>query len=207
MFVQFFTFGSVVWVINGFIVFLPQLKPRKYGVNDVGGGWTAWLGATIFEFGAVTALFEAMNRYGIVHLSLDHNTDFISEMIPLTLAEIMKVAIPQQMTKNVHSRDNNRTTRKERQNESENSSFSHTRRRYGMKSGSGAPFPNSGLPLFSGLAGMRPRCTLSNVLINFCRWTGTPEILTPIENKGSALENGVYWVPQIIGASGFVIAS
>jgi hypothetical protein len=69
-FVQFFTFGSIVWVINGFIVFLPQLKPSKYAVNDVGGGWTAWLGATIFEFGAVTALFEAMNRYGMVQLSL-----------------------------------------------------------------------------------------------------------------------------------------
>lgn len=54
--------GSIVWVINGFIVFLPEINSRKYPVNDTGVGWTGWLGATIFEFGAATALYEAMNR-------------------------------------------------------------------------------------------------------------------------------------------------
>ncbi|KAJ6545286.1 hypothetical protein B0H19DRAFT_1266743 [Mycena capillaripes] len=38
-----FTVGSIVW-------------------DDVGGGWTAWLGATIFEFGALFGLWEAWNR-------------------------------------------------------------------------------------------------------------------------------------------------
>jgi hypothetical protein len=30
--------------------------------DDVGGGWTAWVGATIFEFGAICGLWEAWNR-------------------------------------------------------------------------------------------------------------------------------------------------
>jgi hypothetical protein len=58
---QLFTIGSIVWVINGFIAFLPFVNTHV-AEDDVGGGWTAWLGATIFEFGALCGLWEAWNR-------------------------------------------------------------------------------------------------------------------------------------------------
>ncbi|KAJ7033081.1 hypothetical protein C8F04DRAFT_1105091 [Mycena alexandri] len=56
-----FTVGSIVWVINGFIAFLPFVNTHV-AKDDIGGGWTAWLGATIFEFGALFGLWEAWNR-------------------------------------------------------------------------------------------------------------------------------------------------
>ncbi|KAJ7718682.1 hypothetical protein DFH07DRAFT_872388 [Mycena maculata] len=56
-----FTVGSIVWVINGFIAFLPFVNPNV-ATDDIGDGWTAWLGATIFEFGALAGLWEAWNR-------------------------------------------------------------------------------------------------------------------------------------------------
>ncbi|KAJ6491261.1 hypothetical protein C8R47DRAFT_976550 [Mycena vitilis] len=56
-----FTVGSIVWVINGFITFLPFVNTHV-AEDDAGGGWTAWIGATIFEFGAIFGLWEAWNR-------------------------------------------------------------------------------------------------------------------------------------------------
>jgi hypothetical protein len=38
-------------------------------------------------------------------------------------------------------------------------------------------------------------------------WTGLPEILSSIKSQSTKLEDGVYWTPQVIGGSGFVIAS
>ncbi|KAJ7598488.1 hypothetical protein C8J56DRAFT_848328 [Mycena floridula] len=56
-----FTWGSVVWVVNGFIVFLPFCNSHVPEMLDA-GGWTAWVGATIFEFGSVFGMWEAWNR-------------------------------------------------------------------------------------------------------------------------------------------------
>ncbi|KAJ7201573.1 hypothetical protein GGX14DRAFT_464297 [Mycena pura] len=56
-----FTVGSVVWVVNGFIAFLPFVN-SGVAEDDSGVGWTVWLGATIFEFGALAGLWEALNR-------------------------------------------------------------------------------------------------------------------------------------------------
>jgi hypothetical protein len=56
--------GSVIWVINGFFVFLPLAAPETEFPGEVsaGGGWTAWLGATVFEFGSVLLMLEAVNE-------------------------------------------------------------------------------------------------------------------------------------------------
>ena len=59
-----FTLGSVVWVINAFFVWLPLQDPSTGFANEisVGGGWTAFIGATIFEIGSVLLMFEAVNE-------------------------------------------------------------------------------------------------------------------------------------------------
>jgi hypothetical protein len=58
-----FTLGSVVWVINGFFSYLPLAQPgtKFYDETLVGGGITAFIGATIFEIGSVLLIIEAMN--------------------------------------------------------------------------------------------------------------------------------------------------
>lgn len=58
-----FTLGSVVWVFNGFFVFLPIVAPKSTFTGEVadGGGITAFLGATIFEIGSILLILEAIN--------------------------------------------------------------------------------------------------------------------------------------------------
>lgn len=58
-----FTLGSVIWVINAFFVYLPLAQPSTEFKNEIayGGGITAFLGATVFEIGSVLLMFEAVN--------------------------------------------------------------------------------------------------------------------------------------------------
>ncbi|KZS93206.1 hypothetical protein SISNIDRAFT_550190 [Sistotremastrum niveocremeum HHB9708] len=56
-----FTVGSVVWVVNGFLVFLPFVNSH-YTSNPDAIGWSGWVGATIFEVGSIFLIWEAWNR-------------------------------------------------------------------------------------------------------------------------------------------------
>ncbi|GAM89188.1 hypothetical protein ANO11243_072250 [Dothideomycetidae sp. 11243] len=58
-----FTWGSIVWVLNSFFVFLPLLAPSTEFSGEIAdaGGWTAFVGATIFVFGSILLMFEAVN--------------------------------------------------------------------------------------------------------------------------------------------------
>lgn len=59
-----FTLGSCVWVINAFFVWLPLVKPNTEFHDEilVGGGVSAFIGATIFEIGSVLLIVEAVNE-------------------------------------------------------------------------------------------------------------------------------------------------
>lgn len=48
-------------MINGFVLFLPLLLPSRYAEGVSFGSWSAWVGATVFEIGAVLAMWEAWN--------------------------------------------------------------------------------------------------------------------------------------------------
>ncbi|KAL7811720.1 hypothetical protein V8C44DRAFT_330138 [Trichoderma aethiopicum] len=59
-----FTWGSVVWVINGFFVWLPVEAPSTEfdGETTTAAGVTAFIGAIVFfEVGSILLLFEAIN--------------------------------------------------------------------------------------------------------------------------------------------------
>ncbi|KAL6711208.1 hypothetical protein ACN47E_005739 [Coniothyrium glycines] len=70
-----FTIGSVIWVINAFFVWLPLVRPDTEFKNEelYGGGITAFVGATVFEFGSILLLAEAVNenRSGCFGWALD----------------------------------------------------------------------------------------------------------------------------------------
>jgi hypothetical protein len=59
-----FTIGSVIWVINAFFVWLPLVRPNtEFGNEELyGGGITAFIGATVFEFGSFLLMAEAVNE-------------------------------------------------------------------------------------------------------------------------------------------------
>jgi hypothetical protein len=59
-----FTLGSVVWCINAFFVWYPLQNPSTEFSDEIssGGGITAFIGATIFEFGSILLMIEAINE-------------------------------------------------------------------------------------------------------------------------------------------------
>jgi hypothetical protein len=59
-----FTWGSVIWCINAFFVWLPLQVPSSEFKDEItyGGGITAFIGATVFEFGSVLLMMEAVNE-------------------------------------------------------------------------------------------------------------------------------------------------
>lgn len=59
-----FTWGSVVWCLNAFFVFLPLLRPASTFHDEQlsAGGITAFVGATIFEVGSLLLMAEAINE-------------------------------------------------------------------------------------------------------------------------------------------------
>lgn len=59
-----FTIGSVIWIFNAFFVFLPLVRPDTEFENEelYGGGITAFIGATVFEFGSFLLMAEAVNE-------------------------------------------------------------------------------------------------------------------------------------------------
>lgn len=58
-----FTIGSAIFIANGFFVWLPLVdnKTEFHGEITVAGGWTGFVGATIFELGGVLLVLEAFN--------------------------------------------------------------------------------------------------------------------------------------------------
>jgi len=59
-----FTLGSILWVINSFFAFLPLIRPSSTFHDEtlVGGGITAFIGATIFVVGSILLILEAVNE-------------------------------------------------------------------------------------------------------------------------------------------------
>ncbi|KAF2687350.1 hypothetical protein K458DRAFT_415598 [Lentithecium fluviatile CBS 122367] len=59
-----FTLGSVVWVVNAFFVWLPLVQPGTEFKDEelYGGGITAFVGATIFMAGSILLVAEAVNE-------------------------------------------------------------------------------------------------------------------------------------------------
>lgn len=58
-----FTLGSVIWVVNAFFSWLPlQDEAADFPGELSAAGWTAFVGATIFEIGSILLMFEAVNE-------------------------------------------------------------------------------------------------------------------------------------------------
>lgn len=78
-----FTIGSVIWVINAFFVWLPAVRPKTEFKNEelYGGGITAFIGATVFEFGSLLLMAEAVNenRTGCFGWAVERAADDIEQ--------------------------------------------------------------------------------------------------------------------------------
>jgi len=166
-----FTLGSIVWVINGFVVFLPFCNSHVPKM-DVAGGWTAWLGATIFEFGSVFGMWEAWNRSNVVNFGWG-----VKKTLNLTPSSAEEGATPG----------------------SEESDERPPPRQWIWFSSDSKYWHELGF-----LAAFFQMCAATIFWI--AGFTSIPTIQTAIKPKTQLL-NGVYWSPQVIGGTGFVISA
>lgn len=166
-----FTLGSIIWVINGFAVFLPHCNSH-FQKADNSSGWTAWLGATIFEAGSIFGMWEAWNRDDVanfgwgVHQAL-HDRKFDEE---------------------------DGTPNSEKQADAK-----EPRRMWKWYSLDTKYFHEVGF-----LAAFAQLCAASIFWIS--GFTAIPTIQSAIMSKTGLLD-GVFWTPQVIGGSGFIISS
>jgi hypothetical protein len=180
-----FTWGSIVWCINGFFSFMPYIRPTSEFSGEVlyGGGITAFVGALLFfELGSVLLMLEAFNanNAGCFGWALEQR---ISEHHEGEGKHAQQQLVPSKS----HCRH--------RQNRSTPNdqpwvwwpAWAEVRTHYLHELGflaSAAQF--TGATVFS-IAGI----------------TALPGIINHLSPR---LTDGIYWAPQVVGGAGFIVS-
>ena len=207
-----FTLGSVVWVINAFFVFLPLVRPSTEfeGEISVGGGWTAFIGATVFEFGSIFLILEAINenRAGCFGWALDKVLNDVEGKGKLTLKpEVDGCAHHHTNKKNFLGKGahtglhveldsippehggNEKSTFDDKKGWQWYPSWKDLTHHYIYELGFLASFFQ----------------LLGATIFWISGFTALPAIFEVLAEDQNTLD-GAYWVPQIIGGSGFIIS-
>jgi len=197
-----FTWGSIVWCINGFFSFLPYIRPSSSFKGEVldGGGITAFIGAVLFfEVGSILLMFEAVNenRAGCFGWAVENLIDEKSGY------EKVRVRVSTADCTHHHRNKSNLVGSSARPNKTDAHSTNEIkdngrtwqwlptwqalREHYFHELGFLASFSQfCGATVFS--------------IAGFTALPGT------INNMSQGLADGIYWAPQIIGGSGFIIS-
>ncbi|KAJ5443904.1 uncharacterized protein N7458_007776 [Penicillium daleae] len=203
-----FTLGSVVWIINAFFVWLPLVDPGTEfsGEVSLGGGISAFIGATVFEVGSVLLLLEAVNA---------NQTGCFGWALETELRKTENHA-GQGVTKVKPSKDECRHHHVNRRNlVGLGRHLTHQISRdlsdgYTTSSPDGRSF--RWLPSWTELRThyLHELGFLASLVQFFAAtvfwiagFTGLPGILDHLSQR---VTNGVYWVPQIVGGTGFIIS-
>ncbi|EAU82855.2 integral membrane protein [Coprinopsis cinerea okayama7 len=217
---QAFTWGSVVWCVNGFCSLLPLIYPDTFGDPLHSSGWTAWVGATIFEVGSVFGMWEAWNRddvaafgYNVLHKWHDVEHD-VEEAAVRHLPRRLNSKLVHSETRNGKPREgdwNNkngygRGQNHDRQTDSGASSPTlvgegpvMSRKRWIWWSTEGHYFRELGfLAAFFQMMGA--------TIFWISGFTALPAIQEAIEHR-TGVYAGIFWVPQVVGGMGFIISS
>ncbi|KAI9734685.1 MAG: hypothetical protein M1834_002287 [Cirrosporium novae-zelandiae] len=194
-----FTLGSVVWVINAFFVWLPLVAPSTEFKDEVltGGGLTAFFGATIFEVGSVLLIFEAVNENneGCFGWALE-------QILEGENGSKIGIIPGREQCEHHHSNNKNFVGK-------------------GIASSSTTPLPSSSesqiktwqwfpsphelrTHYFHQLGFLASLSQLFGATIFWVSgFTALPHINKALPQD---ILNGIYWVPQIVGGSGFIVS-
>ncbi|TAQ84994.1 hypothetical protein B7494_g6681 [Chlorociboria aeruginascens] len=198
-----FTFGSVVWVVNAFFVWLPLQSPGTEFNNEIssGGGITAFIGATIFEFGSVLLMIEAVN---------ENRADCFGWALEEALEEngLMRLK-PDGCTH--HHRNHRNLVGKGKAIEGKPSLDSTMAPKDQPQSSSAKTW--TWFPTWHELTTHYFKevgflACLAQMFGATVFWISGFTALPPIYNAltSNAALNGAYWAPQVIGGSGFIIS-
>ncbi|KKK20789.1 hypothetical protein ARAM_003822 [Aspergillus rambellii] len=208
-----FTFGSVIWVINAFFVWLPLVAPGTEFHNEglVGGGVTAFIGATIFEVGSVLLILEAVNENQTGCFGWAVET---ASKQAHTYTEQVIVRIKSDMEACIHPHANHRSFLGHQGKSVSPVSVSEVQPSPSATP-SMAPAQNRSFKWVPTRTELRRHyfhelgfyASLVQLIGATIFWiagfTGLPGI---INHMDQAVTNGVYWVPQIVGGMCFVLS-
>lgn len=175
-----FVWGSIIWVINAFFSLLPDVAPTLTFRNEVlyGGGITAFVGATVFEIGSILLMLEAIN---------ENNSSCFGWAISDVLDK--------------HSRHPIATP-------SHSACTHHHAHTSSLTSPTWQWLPTVHALRTHYIHSLSFLACLSQLLGATIFWiagfTALPGIYTALTNP--RLLNCAYWLPQVIGGSGFVIS-
>lgn len=201
-----FTLGSVVWCINGFFSFLPYAQPSSEFSTEVyyGGGITAFIGAIIFfETGSILLMFEAINENhtGCFGWALERLYSESGEKLHV-LPRKDECCHHHQNTKNFVGPGAKDTPSSGKEVSQENSSEGGNSNGW-QWAPTWASLHNHYFHELGFLASFAQ--FLGATIFGIAGFTSLPGIFNHIENDQRLLD-GVYWIPQVIGGSGFIIS-
>ena len=215
-----FTLGSVVWVFNGFFVWLPLAQPSTEFPDEIagGGGWTAFIGATVFEFGSLLLMLEAVNenRAGCFGWALEK----VVEDVEGRGGEKLRSSPDKQTCSHHHTNKKNLVGKPspsspstKSQNPSQSPSPSEkTQPTHDDTAPSWQWFPSlhSLYTHYLHSIGFLACAfqTLGATIFWISGFTALPSILAVLSSSPSpAPVSGAYWAPQIAGGLGFIVSS
>ena len=189
-----FTIGSVIWVINAFFSWLPLAAPSTEFSEETtwASGISALIGATVFEFGSVLLMLEAINenRADCFGWAVEESLDGLLDIRPEGKAECQHSHsskgsfVTGASHEKLKTQDGEQPARKWIWWPTWYEFKTHYIREIGFLACSSQMF---GATVF---------------------WISGFTALPPILNSVSlAAQNGIYWLPQVVGGVGFIVSS
>jgi hypothetical protein len=207
-----FVIGSVLWVINSFFVFLPFIRPSSTFHNEilVGGGVTAFIGATIFEVGSILLMLEAVNenREGCFGYAVEAVYEEYAAKAETGKGSNLRI-VPKDHACTHHHRNKKNLVGKP------NSALSHTttlasntdKQEQSTEANSWVWFPSWTELKTHYLHELGFLASLSQLFGATIFWisgfTALPGVLNVLS---PGLTDAIYWTPQILGGSGFIVS-
>lgn len=215
-----FTWGSIVWVLNAFFVWLPLVQPSSEFPDEMsyGGGITAFIGATIFEIGSVLLMIEAVNenRSGCFGWALERAMSHDREN-----GELLRLVPDKggclhhhQNKKNFVGKPASAALEGKKQGNPATEDEGHLKSTLNVDGDDGPPGAQSWVwyPTWSELTTHYLReigflASLSQFVGATIFWiAGFTALPGVIDSSNVGLEDGVYWTPQVVGGTGFIIS-
>ena len=213
-----FTLGSVVWCVNAFFVWLPLEVPSSEFEGEItnAGGITAFIGATIFEIGSVLLMIEAVN---------ENRADCFGWAVEEVFEENLMRLKPGGCSHH-HKNRGNLVGKGKTLNGQHSAPFRTTDADITLSGKSSsdlnlAPKDDStsndrGWTWFPSWYELKTHyfkevgflACLSQMIGATIFWISGFTALPPIYDRltSTAAQNGAYWLPQVIGGTGFIVS-
>ncbi|KAI5275316.1 hypothetical protein E4T47_01782 [Aureobasidium subglaciale] len=203
-----FTLGSVLWVINALFVFLPLIRPSSTFHDEalVGGGITAFIGATIFEVGSILLMLEAINehRQGCFSFAVESTYDVYAGRVGAVMTSHLRIT-PQGCTHH-HQNKKNLVGKPDRVTRNATPGLPSDKSQL-VKTGSWVWCPSWNQLKTHYLHELGFIASLSQFLGATIFWVSGVTALPGIYNALSpGLSDGIYWTPQVVGGAGFILS-